>query len=70
MTLKDYYNGLSEKKKAEFRQKAIKKTGRNVVTFYRWLKDQNRPSYNDQKTIARMAKTPVKDMFPLKECRK
>lgn len=69
MTLKDYYNGLSDAEKAEFRQKVIKKTRRNIVTFYRWVNGQYRPGYNDQKIIGRMAKTPIKELFPPKELR-
>ncbi len=67
MTLKDYYNTLSLEQKVEFRDKVVKTTGRHVATFYYWLHDKQRPSYNDQKTIARMAGVPVKEMFPKKE---
>jgi hypothetical protein len=67
MTLRDYYNELSDKEKAEFRDKVIKKTGRNMTTYYRWLNDCNRPSYNDQKAIARVAGVPVRELFPEKE---
>lgn len=66
MTLKDYYSGLSDEAKVEFRTKIVSLTRRNMVTFYRWLNDVNRPSYNDQKLIARNANVSVKDMFPPK----
>lgn len=67
MTLKDYYNNLSEEEKIEFRDGILKRTGRNTVTFYRWVNDVNRPSYSDQKLIARLAGAKVKEMFPEKE---
>lgn len=66
MTLRDYYNGLSEEQKVDFRDKVVKETGRNTATFYRWVNDQNRPSYSDQKLIARMAGQRAKEMFPKK----
>jgi hypothetical protein len=68
MTLKDYYYGLSDEDRADFKEKVIRRTGRNVVTFYRWLREKNRPSsYNDQKAIARIAGVPVRELFPEKE---
>lgn len=66
MTLKDYYTTLSKDEKVEFRDRVVKKTGRHPATFYYWLHDKQRPSYNDQKAIARMAGVPVKEMFPEK----
>jgi len=66
MTLKDYYSNLSEEAKVEFRTKIVNLTRRNMVTFYRWVNDENRPSYSDQKLIARMANVSVKVMFPKK----
>lgn len=67
MTLKDYYNTLTIKEKVVFRDKIIKRTGRHVATFYNWLNDKQRPSFNDQKTIARMAGISVREMFPPKK---
>jgi hypothetical protein len=66
MTLKDYYDKLPEEEKTDFRNRVLNKTKRNIVTFYRWVNDVNRPGYTDQKTIARMAGIPVKEMFPEK----
>ena len=66
MTLKDYYDRLSEDEKTAFRDKVLKKTKKNIVTFYRWVNNVNRPGHSDKKTIARMAGIPVKEMFPEK----
>jgi len=66
MKLNDFYNSLTEEAKTEFRNNVLKKTGRNIVTFYRWVNDTNRPSFNDQKLIARLANGKVKELFPNK----
>lgn len=64
MTLKEYYNSLADEEKLEFKEKILRRTRRNNVTFYRWLNDVNRPSYIEQKLIARLADLKVTEMFP------
>lgn len=64
MTIQDYYQSLSKDTKRDFRKKIEKKTGRNYVTVYRWIRLQTPASFIEKNYIASLIGKPVDELFP------
>lgn len=64
--LKKFYQTLPIAKTSErtlFVKKIIEVTGKDQSTVYRWINGETEPSLLEKKTIAKIAKKPLKELF-------